>query len=63
MERRISSFDDLMYFPTTLGMQMSPHSEATYLEPQGLCVSLHPLPCLFKLAVVALVLMGSIRTL
>ena len=35
---RVKPFDDLMYFPTTLGMQASPHSEATALEPQGLCV-------------------------
>jgi hypothetical protein len=35
---RVKPFDDLMYHPTTLGMQMSTNSEASDLEPQGLCV-------------------------
>ncbi|CAD6581388.1 MAG: hypothetical protein TREMPRED_002999 [Tremellales sp. Tagirdzhanova-0007] len=33
----IKPFDDLLYFPTTLGMEASPDSRRTQLEPEGLC--------------------------
>jgi hypothetical protein len=39
--KRVKPFDDLMYFPTTLGMEASPDSRRTKLDPEGLCVS-HP---------------------
>ncbi|WVF72813.1 hypothetical protein IAT40_007631 [Kwoniella sp. CBS 6097] len=33
----IKPFDDLLYFPTTLGMEASPDSRRTALDPEGLC--------------------------
>nr|XP_019044696.1 hypothetical protein I302_06609 [Kwoniella bestiolae CBS 10118]OCF23626.1 hypothetical protein I302_06609 [Kwoniella bestiolae CBS 10118] len=33
----IKSFDDLLYFPTTLGMEASPDSRRSALDPEGLC--------------------------
>ncbi|WRT68407.1 uncharacterized protein IL334_005383 [Kwoniella shivajii] len=33
----IKSFDDLLYFPTTLGMEASPDSRRAALDPEGLC--------------------------
>lgn len=32
------SFDDLMYFPTTLGMEAKTDSSLSPLDPEGLCV-------------------------
>lgn len=32
-------FDDLLYYPTTLGMEASPDSRRSALDPEGLCVS------------------------
>jgi hypothetical protein len=37
---RTKSFDDLMYFPTTLGMESATESYRSPLDPEGLCVSL-----------------------
>lgn len=36
-------FDDLLYYPTTLGMEASPDSRRSALDPEGLCVSAMPL--------------------
>ncbi|WWC63305.1 uncharacterized protein I303_105905 [Kwoniella dejecticola CBS 10117] len=33
----IKPFDDLLYHPTTLGMEASPDSRRTALDPEGLC--------------------------
>ncbi|WWD02590.1 hypothetical protein V865_000630 [Kwoniella europaea PYCC6329] len=33
----IKPFDDLLYFPTTLGMEASPDSRRSALDPEGLC--------------------------
>jgi len=33
----IKPFDDLLYFPTTLGMEASPDSRRKPLDPEGLC--------------------------
>ncbi|WWD19073.1 hypothetical protein CI109_103531 [Kwoniella shandongensis] len=33
----IKPFDDLLYFPTTLGMEASPDSRRDALDPEGLC--------------------------
>jgi len=35
---RVKPFDDLMYFPTTLGMESATDSTRSKLDPQGLCV-------------------------
>lgn len=35
-------FDDLLYYPTTLGMEASPDSRRSALDPEGLCVSRSP---------------------
>lgn len=37
-EHRTRSFESLMYHPTTLGMEASPDSRRTPLQPEGLCV-------------------------
>jgi hypothetical protein len=36
--KRVKPFDDLMYFPTTLGMEAATESYRTKLDPEGLCV-------------------------
>ena len=35
----VKSFDDLLYAPTTLGMEMATDSSRSPLDPEGLCVS------------------------
>lgn len=36
---RVKPFDDLLYFPTTLGMESATDSGRSKLDPEGLCVS------------------------
>lgn len=35
----VKPFDDLLYATTTMGMEASPDSRRTALDPEGLCVS------------------------
>jgi hypothetical protein len=35
----VKPFDDLLYATTTMGMEASPDSRRTPLDPEGLCVS------------------------
>jgi hypothetical protein len=35
---RVKPFDDLLYFPTTLGMESATDSRRSKLDPEGLCV-------------------------
>jgi hypothetical protein len=34
----VKPFDDLLYFPTTLGMESATDSRRSKLDPEGLCV-------------------------
>lgn len=36
----VKPFDDLLYYPTTLGMEVATDSNRSPLDPEGLCVSL-----------------------
>jgi hypothetical protein len=44
---RVKPFDDLLYFPTTLGMESATDSRRSKLDPEGLCVRLM-LPFYFR---------------